>query len=609
MWQQMQQRWSELEPGKRKLIIILAGATVLTAMASFAILKSRGAMSPLYAGLPATETREIAAELSRQGIDYTTSADETSIMVPSRLEHRARMLLASAGLPRSSPEKGWEIFGEGGLAVTKPQQQAMQIRALQGELSRSIASLENVSKAAVHISLKQDSPFLAEQQPAKAAVLLHLKPGKSISREQAMAIAHLVAKSVPDLETAQITIVDEKGALLFSDNVARGNGETDFQRQVEKEIERRVQSQLDMTFGMGKAIVRCSAITKLDRSEVRKTTYTPVVGGRDGIASKEGVETEEFTGGPGGRVGGAPGTGANIFNQNLNGQGNQQGAGNYKRSKQDREYKINEEQELLIKPGGGVQRLTLGIFVDEALKDSLPKIETVARNAAGVDEKRGDSISVESVKFLGSNVDSFNTTTRMEMIKTIARLILNGLALVIGLLTLRSIVAALKPQPVVHEVPAPEDLEEIFAEDDAPKLGEETDAEMPLLTSAADEDVAAGAEVAVEGEAPAEEGGGGPGLTSKAQAGGGGGGGGLTGRGGSGLTGHGGPGLSGLTGPGLSGMRESRLFQADDTLDPDFEPELTGPTPEEMIGRVQNTQIDDITEVLRHWLEGELDEE
>ena len=541
MWNTLLERWQQAEPGQRKLVATLCLALVLTVGASGMMVKSRGAQSTLYTGLAPNETREIAAELSRQGVDFTVSEDETTITLPTRLESRARMRLAAAGLPRSSPEKGWEIFGEGGLAVTKPQQEAMQIRALQGELSRSIASLDNVSKAAVHIALKQDSPFLAEQQPAKAAVLLHLKNNNALSQEQALSIAHLVAKSVPDLETAQITILDETGNLLFSDNVARGN-DTGGSREVERELERRVQSQLDLVFGLGKAIVRAKVEQQIERSEVRRTKYEPVTGSRQGIPASSTVEQEDYDGAAGAKgPRGVPGVGGNLFNEATGGGANSQG-GRYTKSSEQTDYKVNEEQEVLIKPGGGVSRMTLGIFVDESLQDSLDKIESVARSAAGIDEQRGDRLSIEAVKFAASGVDDLKATGRNEMIKTIARLILNSLALIIGLLTLRSIIAALKPVEAQMS-------DEMFAAQ--PQLAGL--ATVPMLTGS----TAAGL---VPGAAPASH-------------------------------------------------ESIQLMSAhdDSAIDPHFEPELTGMTPEEMLTRVESTAIDDVAEVLRHWLEGDLD--
>lgn len=543
MWSQLLERWNAAEPGKRRTSVLLVTALALTVGGSSLALRSHGAMSVLFSGLPPSECRDIAAELARQGIDYKISDDEGSISVPSRLEARARMRLAGAGLPRSSPEKGWEIFGEGGLAVTKPQQQAMQIRALQGELARSIASLDNVSKAAVHISLKQESPFLEQQEPAKAAVLLHVKPGVSISRDEAMAIAHLVAKSVPDLETAQVTLLDEKGGLLFSDNVARGAGSGDGAQKLEKDIERRVQSQLDMTFGLGKAIVRATASMDTERGEIRRTTYTPMEGQREGVAGRETVEAEQYagSGSPTAAVGGVPGTGGNLFNERPGPAGGAEGNGNYVRNRSEREFKVNEQQEVVIRPGGELRRVTLGIFVDESLKDSLTQIETVARNAAGIDEQRGDSISVESVKFTGSDVTGFTQTTRSEMVRTVARLILNALALIIGLLTLRSILSALKP--------VPGGAEGMYAG-------------QPQLTG-------------LSGQTPL-------------------------------LTSSGGFSGGGMNVPGA----HSHLLDApdDDGLDPDFEPVMSGPTPEELVERVDESQLDDVAEVLRHWLEGDLNE-
>jgi flagellar M-ring protein FliF len=543
MLETLRQRWEAINPSQRKLITVLGLATALTAGGALFALKSRGAMTPLYSGLAPAETREIVTELSRQGIDYKVSGDETSVSVPTRQEPVARMKLAAAGLPRSAPEKGWEIFGDGGLAVTKPQQRALQIRALQGELARSISSLESVSKASVHISLKEDTPFIEQREPAKAAVLLHIKPGAHLGREQATSIAYLVARSVPDLETAQVTILDEKGNLLFSDNVARGSNDGDTSHEVERELERRVQSQLDQTFGLGKTIVRATVSIESERSEVTRQVYKTPEGQTAGVPAKDTTETEDYSGSgpPGGRAGGAPGTGANLM-ADAGRAGAGGNAGRYTRSNTTKELLYNEEKEVLVKPAGGIQRITLGIFVDDALKDSTTKIQTVAGSAAGIDTKRGDTVSVETVKFAPSPTDSFSSSSRMEMIKTVLRLILNTLALVIGLLTLRSIIAALRPAQALHGS---------FVADD----GLAGDGDMPLLTGGSGSPRAAEPALLEDGAA--------------------------------------------VGGP----LRE--LAAPKPELPP--VPTPAEQTAEELIGRVEHSPVDDIAEVLRHWLEGGLD--
>lgn len=551
--------WGRIEPSRRRPLVILLVALGLTLGGSYLLFRSRGAMTVLFADLPPSESRDIATELVRQGIECKVSEDESTVSVPSRLEARARMRLAAAGLPRTAPPKGWEIFGDGGLAVTKPQQQALQIRALQGELARSIASLESVSKAAVHISLKGDSPFVEDVEPAKAAVLLTLKPGATIDRQQAMAIAFLVAKSVPDLETAQVTILDERGNLLFSDNVAHGSGESDGSRDVEREIERRVQSQLDMAFGLGKAIVRATAEIETERAEIHRTTYRPLDGQREGVPGREVVENESYEGGRGRPIGGVPGTSANLFADNALARSTDGRSGQYTRQHSERDFKVNEETELRVKPGGSLKRLSLGIFVDESVAGDINRIETVARSAAGIDPQRGDTISVEAVKFQASPTNGFEGGGRLEMIRTVARLVLNSLALIIGLLTIRSIVTALRPggAPVAPGLTT------------TPLLTDGT------LTAPALAGVAAPGYAAAAGgyELPDN----GPGLT--------------------------------LPRAGAGGDGQTPLLSAPESSDDstvDLLGGQVGRTPEEMVATLESSSSQDIAEVLRHWLEGDL---
>ncbi len=564
MLETFRQRWEQMGAGQRRLLGVLGLAAMLTSVGMVAM-RSRGAMTPLYSGLAPTESREIVAELARQGIDYKVSADETSIEVPSRSEPTARMQLAAAGLPRTTPNEGWEIFGKGGLAVTKGQQQAMLVRALQGSLERSIASLDNVSKANVHITLKEDSPFLDNKQPAKAAVMLTLGKSGTLGRDQAQAIAYLVARSVPDLETAQVTILDNKGNLLFSDNVARGTGSGENAQNVERDLERRVQSQLDETFGLGKTKVRLTATMETERSELTKTTYSTPNNAATGIAGKETTEQEDYTGNgaPGTRAGAVPGMGGNVMGGNT-GAGGAGNAGRYTKRNEQRDYLVNEERETTVKPGGAVQRITLGVFIDEGLKDSEDKIKAVASTAAGIDEKRGDIINVASVKFAPSATEVFKSAGRMDLIKTILRLILNSLALIIGLLTLRSIISALKPGP---------DVAGAFGPNGEPLLEGGRPGDVKMLTDQGAVTVEDAGVVGderrldVAGQSPAD-----------AQ----------------------------LAALGADGnLHPNERAAALGLSQP--EPEVHE-TAEEIIGRVETSPVDDIAEVLRHWLEGDEDE-
>ncbi|MBI2302773.1 MAG: hypothetical protein HYU66_28030, partial [Armatimonadetes bacterium] len=308
------------------------------------------------------------------------------------------------------------------------------------------------------------------------------------------------------------------------------------------------------------------------RTEIKRTTYTPADNQREGVAGKETVETEEYDGPGSARAGGVPGTGANLFGEAKLPAGAAGGQGRYTRNKSDRDYMVNQQQEVIVKPGGGLKRISLGIFVDESLSGDKNKVESVARSAAGLDSQRGDTISVEAVKFSPSSTDALNGVGRADMVRNIARLVLNALAMIIGLLTFRSILGALKPAPTVGGFQGGPELSHLGSP-------------VPLLT---------------DGGAPH----GLPALTSPSAA--------LTGMshptGATPMDHNEGP---GLTLPrDLSGRDELPLLDAPmDVYDDDLVvPVATGPTPEEMIGRVETAIIDDIAEVLRHWLEGDLNE-
>lgn len=538
MLQQLRVRWEAIEPNQKRTFTVLATTFLAVALVGGFVLRTRGAMTVLYSNLSPTESREIAAELSRMGIEARISDDEAGIMVPAADEPKARMRLAGLGLPHSSPPGDWDLFDRSGLAVTESQQEAMKIRALQGSLARSIASLDVVAKAAVHITLPERSPFLEDSKPAKAAVLLHLKGGRGLDRQQAQAIAFLVSNSVPDLGPENVTILDEKGALLFSDNVAfDGDGGT---KKVEQQLQAEVQSLLDATFGIGKTIVRAAVDLETDRVETVAVDYQPAdVNEGTGLPASETTTSEDARGLGTERAGGGAGTTANLFAAQPGGAGGG-GVGEYNRTETERTFDNPRTETVTVKPPGGVKRISLGIFIDEGLAEQQTKIETVARAAAGIDTQRGDTVSVEAVKFATTELGQLNAVSRFESIKTIVRWILNAVALIVGLILLKSMVVAMaNAQPGSG----------LFATADGRLAVEAGNGELKLLSDKA----------ALEA------------LRAHMNA-------------------------NGAQLPAL-------------TMEPDeYEPPPPPPPPvDEVVRSMQARPVDDIAEVVRHWLEGSLD--
>lgn len=191
---------------------------ILLGLILFFIFVSVRATSPnmklLYADLSTIDSSAVVAQLEQNAIKYNVSDDGARIMVTETDVGRARMLLAEKGLPNGG-SLGYEIFdNQSGFGTTNFVQNINQVRALEGELARTISSMENIRSARVHLVLPKRELFSRESREASASVFLGLKPGTQIKREEITAIQSLVASAVPDLTTKNVSLIDNNGNLL-----------------------------------------------------------------------------------------------------------------------------------------------------------------------------------------------------------------------------------------------------------------------------------------------------------------------------------------------------------------------------------------------------------
>ena len=224
----------------------LAGFTValLIFFAFLTMRVSTGIMSPLYTNLPVEEGAKIVAELDKQGVKYQLRAEGTQIMVPSEQVLRLRMQMAEKGIPSRGSIIGYEVFDKGdSLGTSNFVYNVNMLRALEGELSRTIGTFDWVDNARVHLVLPKRELFSREKEKSTASVVIKLKASKSPTAEQVGAIRHLVASAVPELDVARITVVDSKGKLLSKGaenaddpSVAADNAD-EFRRNYERRLQ------------------------------------------------------------------------------------------------------------------------------------------------------------------------------------------------------------------------------------------------------------------------------------------------------------------------------------------------------------------------------------
>lgn len=403
------QRFSTIQ----KTTVILIPALLLGALIAMIVWTSQPKYRVLYSKLNAKDAGVLVDKLKSDGVPYRIGGDGTTIEVPDEKVYETRLSLASQNMPMGSGV-GFEIFDKTSFGVTDFNQQVNYQRALEGELSRTIASLEEVDKARVHLVMPKPSLYEAKQKDATASVVLNLKPRATLRPDQIRGVVFLVSASVEGLSAQNVTLLDSNGQVLsdlikddlLEESAPAGSPasggkllkQTDTQFQVQKrfehEIERRVSGMLDKVLGPNRSSIKVTAELNFDNKESNSETYEPVVNNQ-GIVRSSQRKVESFTGN-GTMPGGIPGTESNIPGyQSYAAAGNS----NYGKNEETVNYEINKKVSHVIEAPGTIKRLSVAVMVDSLQPQQVDSIREAARVAAGLDLARGDQISVENISF------------------------------------------------------------------------------------------------------------------------------------------------------------------------------------------------------------------
>ncbi|NLV91208.1 MAG: flagellar M-ring protein FliF [Firmicutes bacterium] len=394
--------WNGL-PRSRRIIIASVGVLVFVAILAIALLAGRKQWRPLYSQLRPEYAGEVMSYLRDNAIPYSVGEDGATIFVPEDRLHEVRLDLASQGLPRGGVV-GMELWDRTAIGETEFDRRVKYIRALQGELTRTILQIESVASARVHIVLPEHSLFSQSERPATASVLLERKPGAEITTEQVRAIAHLMATSVDGLVAENVTIVDERG-LVLSDvlhrpaNALSGSegvlSRFEIERAFERDLEVRVQAMLERVFGYGNVALRVSADLNLDRQEEVFEIYEPVVDDA-GLVLTEQESRESYTG-LAGSAGGVAGVASNVpgyAEMDLS------QVGEYSRQDASRSYVVNRKSAQVVRAPGQVERLTVAVWLNSDLPPArLAMVEQMVAAAVGLQPERGDTVTVDVMEF------------------------------------------------------------------------------------------------------------------------------------------------------------------------------------------------------------------
>lgn len=396
--QQLTTFWDHQSKVQRIVLIALVGTGVIL-IPLFLIWANTPTYAVAFSGLSETDAGQIVEKLNEDNTPYQLRNSGT-ILVPSNQVYDVRLSMARQGLPQGGTV-GFELFSGNTLGMTEFTQRVNYQRAIEGELERTISSLNAVSAVRVHIVTPEKTLLASEQAPATASITIKENPGAQLDAAQVRSITHLVASSVEDLQPENVVVVDVNGNLLASgeaNNDASTLSQTDSHRDAEvmaaHDLQNKVQGLLDSALGPNKSVVQANVV--LDWTQREKTTqsYDPVTAAVR--SSSEVTETYTTTNGT---LDGVPGAVSNLPPAGAGVTSENQGI-NYFRREDTTNYELTQVQSHEVEAPGSVKRVSLSVLVDGVTDQAqLAKLQSVIGAAAGIDPDRGDTLAVESLNF------------------------------------------------------------------------------------------------------------------------------------------------------------------------------------------------------------------
>lgn len=443
------------------------GAVALGLIAFFVFLAAHltsPGMSLLYSGLDAADSEQIVQRLETQQIPYELRGGGDQIYVPEDQVARLRLAMAGEGIPTGG-SVGYEIFDRAdALGTTNFVQQINQLRALEGELSRTIRSLRQVKAARVHLVLPKRELFSRDRNDPTASVVLVLQG--SLDKEQVQSIQHLVASAVPGMKSTNVSVIDNRGNLLAKGQEAGEEFDSSNSEEMRQGYEARmaqsIEELLAQTLGAGK--VRAEVTADIDFSRVTTNTENFDPNGQV-VRSTQTVEdkgnTQEKSGD----------SSVSVANNVPNPPSQNSGNSNTSNSQNERNeetvnYEISKRSETQVKTNGTVKRISAAVLVDGAYstgangaqayaprsQEELDKIATLVKSAIGYDEKRGDVVQVVNMPF-AQNQETISDGTifmgldKQDLMRIVELVVLAAVAVLVLLLVVRPLLNRLLAMP------------------------------------------------------------------------------------------------------------------------------------------------------------------
>ncbi len=460
--EQLLETWDRLSSAQRGVVVGLS-VLGLIMMAVFV----NWARTPDYAvafrNLEESEAGVIVEKLQEQAIPYKLGSGGT-ILVPRASVYDVRLSMAKEGLPKGGIV-GFELFDGASLGMTEFSQSVNYRRALEGELARTIGSLDLVKQARVHLVLPEKSLYASQQVNPTASIVVELAPGASLSQEHIRSIRYLVAASVEGLNPDSLTIVDTSGSTLATSAgegavheiaIERTGQQMRAQRSYEQAMEAELQGMLEQLVGPARVIVKTSVEMDWNQVETVEETYSSG-GDTDQAVLRSSHETYEGYSGTLPTTGGIPGTASNLppdmgsatVTTTL-----QEGSGGaYQKQDILRNYEVSRVESRTSSAPGKIQRVSVSVLLD-SIEDpqQIADIKQVVEAAVGLDAERGDVISVKSLPFDRSfyeqEAEAMDQARSYDLYITAAKWGGLGIFVLVLLLYVRGLLNSLRPAVV-----------------------------------------------------------------------------------------------------------------------------------------------------------------
>ena len=397
----------------QKIITVAAVLLVLAGLYSLSNWRREADFKPLYTGLAAEDAAAVVAKLKESGADYRLSASGDSVLVPSAKLADARLELAAAGLPKTG-RIGYELFDKTNLGATEFVEHINYRRALEGELERSMMALSEVEQARVHISFSKDSVFLESREPAKASVMVKLRPGAKLSPRNVIAITHLVGSAVEGLNPDSVSVLDMQGNLLsrptpVSADEASSEIGLEHRQKVERDLLQKINATLDPLLGHERYRAAVTAECELNSGEQSEETLDP---SRSVMVQSQKTEEVSGTSAPAG----IPGTASNLPKPPP--RPGSSGASTTRRT-ENVTYQSSRTTRNMKLPQGAIKRISVALLLDQEIRwegtgktmrkvltppapEAMKTVRDVVSATVGFNQERGDQITVESLPFEGT---------------------------------------------------------------------------------------------------------------------------------------------------------------------------------------------------------------